>query len=222
MQERIAWRHSFAAGSFNPYSMRRYLLIALLCLNIAAIAQEDESGISSDFRSLNQCRIRTDMTGMKVLGTWGAANTVAGVAGMIAARDDDWKHFHQMNTVWGVVNLGIAGMGYLGARRERVKEYSNSHMLHRYESTKRLYLLNAGLDGLYIGTGAFLTQHARHGGDPELYRGFGRSLLLQGAGLLIFDVSMFCAHHSQDKRWYKILQGVAFTGTGLSLNYALN
>jgi len=203
--------------------MRRFhLLLLFLALGISAIAQDEESGISSDFHALNQARIRTDMTGMKVLGAWGAANTVAGVAGMIAAKEEDWKHFHQMNTVWGVVNLGIAGMGYLGARRERAKEMSNSRMLHRYESTKRLYLLNAGLDGLYIGTGAFLTQHARHSGDPELYRGFGRSLLLQGAGLLIFDASMFCAHHSRDKRWYKILQGVTFTGTGLSLNYALN
>lgn len=196
----------------------RFIIVALL---LTVIADAQSGNVNADFRSLSQQRIHTDMTGMKVLGTWGAVNTIAGIAGAIAADDPQWKHFHQMNAVWGVVNLSIAGLGYMGARRELGKEYSSSRALHRYESTKRLFLLNAGLDGLYIGTGAFLTQHARHSGDADLYRGFGQSLLLQGAGLLIFDVSMFCAHHSKDKLWYKALQGVTFTGNGIGLRYAL-
>ena len=127
-----------------------------------------------------------------------------------------------MNAAWGVINLSIAGLGYLGAKRELNKVYSSTQALHRYEATKRLYLLNAGLDGLYISTGAFLAEHAKHGGtNADLYRGFGKSLILQGAGLLLFDATMFTAHHHKDKRWYRALQGVCITGNGIGWRYAI-
>jgi hypothetical protein len=201
--------------------IRIFTLAALFtCLNVAIHAQSNDAAL--DFRALNQRRIHTDITGMKVLGTWGAVNTVAGITGALVANDDEWKHFHQMNAVWGVVNMSIAGLGYLGARRDRAKELSSTRALHRYEATKRLYLLNAGLDGLYIGTGAFLLARSRQSSDPDLHRGFGKSLVLQGIGLLAFDATMFCAHHHQDKRWYKLLEGVSFSGTGIGYRYALN
>lgn len=201
--------------------MTRVYILALLIFGLSAGAGAQSDDFNADFRSLNQTRIRTDMTGMKVLGTWGAVNTVAGIAGALSANDDEWKHFHQMNAAWGVINMSIAGLGYIGARRERSRELSNSGALHRYEATKRLYLLNAGLDGLYIGTGVFLLEHAKHSGNRDMLRGFGKSILIQGAGLLLFDATMFCAHHNKDKRWYKALQGVTFTGDGIGLRYAL-
>ena len=174
------------------------------------------------FSQLNVQRIHTDMTGMRVLGGWGLLHTVAGIAGTVAADQDDWKHFHQMNAAWGVVNLGIAGLGYLGARRELRKQYSPAQALHRYEATKRLYLLNAGLDGLYISTGVFLSEHAKHAGsNADLYRGFGKSLILQGAGLLVFDVTMFMAHHHKDKGWYRALQGLSVTGNGIGWRWMI-
>lgn len=176
---------------------------------------------TASFATLSKARTSTDLTGMKVLAGWGALNTVAGIAGFASADNEASKHFHQMNAAWGVINLSIAGLGYLGARRELKKTYTSSQALHRYEATKRLYLLNAGLDGLYIATGAFLSEHAKHtGGNRDMYRGFGKSLLLQGAGLLLFDVAMFTAHHRQDKRWYKVLQGVCLTGDGIGWRWA--
>jgi hypothetical protein len=180
------------------------------------------SGDSILFQNLSTRRIHTNMTGMRLLGTWGLANTVAGIAGAVSAKDKQWQHFHQMNAAWGVVNSGIAGLGYIGARRELNKSLSNSEGLHRYEATKRLYLINAGLDGLYIGTGFFLTEHAKHTSDhTELYRGFGKSLIVQGAGLLLFDVGMFLSHQRTDKSWYRAIQGLTVTGDGIGWRYAL-
>ncbi len=217
--------HAFVwiSTAFNAqyYAMRKILILALLLAAANLLNAQTEWSIT-DVNALNRQRIRTDMTGMKVLGTWGAVNTIAGISGAIAADNKEWRHFHQMNAVWGVVNMSIAGLGYLGAHRERNRELSADRALHRYESTKRLYLLNAGLDGLYIGTGAFLLSHSRNSDNPEMYRGFGKSLLLQGIGLLAFDATMFCAHQHQDKRWYKLLQGVSFSGTGIGIRYALN
>ena len=159
---------------------------------------------------------------MRVLGAWGLVNTIGGIAGAVTADREDWQYFHQMNAAWGIVNLSIAGLSYLGARREMGKAYSGSRALHRYESTRRLYLLNAGLDGLYIATGVYLTERARRGGDNEaLFRGFGKSLILQGAGLLLFDVNMLLAHGRRDRAWYRALQGVSLTGNGVGWRYVL-
>jgi hypothetical protein len=197
----------------------RYTIVLIMLLRAnSSIAGSGDTGA---FSALNAQRIRTDITGMRVLAGWGLLNTVEGIAGTATAEQDEWKHFHQMNAAWGVINSGIAGLGYLGARRELKKQYSRAEALHRYEATKRLYLLNAGLDGLYISTGVFLAAHAKHTGDADLYRGFGRSLILQGAGLLLFDATMFTAHHHKDKGWYRALQGLCITGNGIGWRYAI-
>jgi hypothetical protein len=53
-----------------------------------------------------------------------------------------------------------------------------------------------------------------------MYRGFGKSLLLQGIGLLMFDSGMYFAHGRADKAWYRVLQGVVVTGDGIGGRYA--
>jgi hypothetical protein len=200
--------------------MIRVLSFITICL--FAKGAYARGGDSSTIVDLNIHRLQIDRTGMRVLGAWGLASTVAGVAGAVSAKDEEWKRFHQMNAVWGIVNLGIAGLGYMGAGREMKKSFSNTEALHAYESDKRLYLINGGLDVLYIASGVFLTEHAKHSGDDAaMYRGFGKSLILQGAGLLLFDASMFLAHNRQDKAWYKALQGVCITGDGIGWRYAI-
>ena len=194
------------------------LSLLLLCSLHGYCGSLDTTG----FAALNARRIHTDLTGMKVLGAWGIVNTVGGIVGAIAAYDTKWKRFHEMNAAWGVINLSIAGLGYIGARRELGKHYSATQDLHRYEATKRLYLLNGGLDGLYIATGIFLKEHAKHSSQSDLYRGFGSSLVLQGAGLLLFDITMFTAHQNQDKRWYRALQGLSISGNGIGWNWVIN
>jgi hypothetical protein len=191
----------------------RYLFCAvLLCLTVFRALAGD--GDSMRFHVLNAQRIQTNRDGMYVLGTWGLVNTVGGIAGAVSTTDQEWQHFHQMNAAWGIVNTGIAFMGYLGTRKELAQSLSNMDALHRYEATKRLYLINAGLDVVYIATGLVLDRHGRRG-DRAVYRGFGKSLMLQGAGLLLFDVNMFLAHQRKDKRWYRALKGFYVSGEGI-------
>lgn len=190
-------------------------LFYLLGMTLRLQAQEIIS-----FASLNTQRIHTNTTGMQVLGAWGAANIVTGVTGYLTADDNEWRSFHQMNTLWGVVNLGIAGAGYLGARKEAKLSYTPADALRRHEANRRLFLLNSGLDGLYIGTGIYLTEHAKsETSHPEVWRGYGKSIALQGIGLLLFDAVMYAAHGRKDRQWYKLLQGVTMTGNGIGLHY---
>lgn len=193
------------------------LLIALLLPPFTSRCQHPDT---VSFRLLNSERIHTNLTGMKVLGAWGAVNLVSGAAGYLAADDRKWKSFHAMNALWGAVNGGITVAGYMGGRREARQAYSAADALHRYEATKRLFLLNAGLDGLYIASGIYLREHADQAQkSPEVWRGFGNSVLLQGAGLLLFDSFMFAAHQHRDKKWYRLLQGVQVSGNGVGVRY---
>lgn len=197
----------------------RYLL--LLLSTVFAVAAEAQS-FSVAAASLNQQRISTDITGMKVLAAWGAFNTAGGIAGSLSSDREEGQRFYQMSAVFGVVNLSIAGLGYYGAKREQAKKYDCSRSLNRYESTRRIYLLNAGLDGLYISTGLYLNARAQGAtAHPALLRGYGHALILQGAALLLFDVSMYTAHSRSSKGWYKAMQGICLTGDGIGLRYTL-
>jgi hypothetical protein len=197
--------------------MVKYLLTAALFLSMifSSFAQ------TSTFQGLHNKRINTDRTGMLVLGSWGAVNVLGGVTGYVIADGTEAQAFHGMNAIWGAVNFGIATAGYVGNRKEVKKEMDCSRMLHRYEATKRLYLLNAGLDVLYVGTGVALNSYADEFNNPARWRGYGKSIAMQGVALLIFDGTMFAMHHKQDKKWYKLLQGVCVTGDGIGFRYGI-
>ncbi len=198
--------------------MRIIITILLSLVTIQSMAQSLKMNDAA-FEQLNERRIATNKTGMTILGAWGAANIVGGVAGVLASSDQEWKSFHTMNALWGAVNLGIAGMGYMGARKEAKQTLSCDKMLDRYESGKRLFLINAGLDVAYIGSGVALSAYADDMNDSDRWRGYGRSVTMQGIFLLVFDGTMYALHQHNNKQWYKLLQGVCVTGNGLGFNY---
>lgn len=181
--------------------------------------QSRAQNITTSFEGLNAKKINTDKKGMMVLGTWGAANIVGGITGLIVANKEEARAFHTMNAIWGAVNLSIASLSYAGAKKDMKKEIDCDQMLHRYEATKRLYLLNAGLDILYIGTGVTLNAYADEFNNSARWHGYGKSIAVQGIALLVFDATMFSMHQKQDKNWYKLLQGVCFTGNGIGYCY---
>ncbi|OSZ79066.1 hypothetical protein CAP35_12690 [Chitinophagaceae bacterium IBVUCB1] len=197
---------------------KRLIIILLCCLvTVPLYAQKLADGAA--FTKLNVQRIKTNNTGMKILGAWGAANIVGGVTGALVATDKEWQSFHTMNALWGVVNLSIAGMGYAGARKEARENMSCDKMLSRYESGKRLFLINAGLDVIYIGSGMALASYADELDNPARWRGYGKSIMMQGIFLVLFDGTMFALHQHQNKNWYKLLEGVCVTGNGVGFRY---
>lgn len=199
--------------------MRVCLLFLALCL-YAQDTYAQQVNVN-DFQQLNERRILTNRRGMTVLSGWGAANLVAGGVGYFAANDEQWKAFHGMNAIWGAVNLGIGVLGYAGSRREQREQLSCSQMLGHYEAGRRTYLLNAGLDVAYIGTGALLCAYADRQTSPATCRGFGQGIALQGIFLLVFDGTMLTLHGSQNKKWYRLLEGVCVTGNGVGFRYTL-
>ena len=59
---------------------------------------------------------------------------------------------------------------------------------------QKLLLFNAGLDVGYMAFGGYLWEKGRNDGSQRLV-GYGQSLILQGAFLMAFDLTLFYFNH---------------------------
>lgn len=134
---------------------------------------------------------------MAVLGVWALLNLV--VSGYYVARTDkstEPHHFHLMNVGWNLVNAGLAVFGLLSAHPNQVAGMTLADSLTAQFNFEKILLFNAGLDVAYIATGSWLRARAASADQrPERLLGFGRSLWLQGAFLLVFDVGFYFVYH---------------------------
>lgn len=158
-------------------------------------------------------RSRLDQRGLIVLGGWAAGNLL--LSGIATGQTDGSAHyFHQMNIGWGAVNLALAGAGLRAARRAARTPGGPSagrpSAVRAQLRTENLYLFNAGLDVAYLATGAYFLEKSRHPAtdNPNRWRGYGQSLLLQGGFLLLFDGFQFATHHRHGRALYPLLSRV--------------
>jgi hypothetical protein len=137
---------------------------------------------------LNRNRELLAERGMGILGAWALLNLI--VSGYFVPRTDqrtELHYFHQMNVGWNLVNAGLAVYGLLMTLADSLIAQFNF---------EKILLFNAGLDVAYIATGSWLRAHAATTDRrPERLLGFGRSLWLQGAFLLVFDVGFYFVYH---------------------------
>lgn len=204
--------------NYNPLftvfckKMKKAILCLVLLISVvAAIAQPATDWLTP----FNQERFDMNKRGFVVLGSWSAANIIAGIVGQ-STTSGQAKYFHQMNMIWGSVNLLIALPGYIGARR------SNSHLtlaesLKGQSAVEKTFILNAGLDLAYITGGIWLLEKGNNK-NPDKYKGWGKSVLVQGAFLLLFDAVMFTSHNRHGKRIYKAMEGLRLGINGVGLN----
>lgn len=118
------------------------------------------------------------------LGAWSVASIVSGGALWAAGRFQDRPllvGLGRQSAAWGVVDLAIAVAGEVRRRRgdERPPEVVRRRL-------RRLLLVNAGLDVVYVGGGALLVRAGRAGRGPTVV-GDGVAVVVQGAFLLAFD-----------------------------------
>ena len=188
------------------------LLVALLLIIISYNASAQDS-----LRYFNQERYHITTTGMKVLGSWGIANTVVGGIGW-ANSSGQTKYFYQMNTFWGIANIGAAVLGYTGAEKARDKNYTVTETLKEQKKIQKIFLINAGLDVAYIGTGIYLDHRGNTHSDDKL-KGYGKAVILQGAFLLLFDGTMYGTHHNNGSKLRNFLarNPITFDGSKVGM-----
>ena len=144
-----------------------------------------------DYQSFYNGSLKINNTGMYILGTWALANIAAGAYGWATATGE-MKYFGQMNLFWNVINLSIAGFALYGNYTTDVSMMSGQEMLAKHLKTENILLINSALDVGYIGAG-FLMRHLSSGSVKrgDLLKGYGNSVIMQGAFLLVFDLVMY-------------------------------
>ena len=195
--------------------MKIALILALIFAAVIASGQD-----SYEFYSISQ---QTNKTGMYVLGTWALTNIATGAYGWNRFEGSD-KYFYQMNLMWNVVNLGIAGYAMYSFSQSDPLAMTAAEMLRDHVKKENLFLINAGLDVLYMGGGLYMRHLASQGHKrAEMLKGYGTSVILQGGFLVVFDLAMYIIQRqhrlSYDPGIFSFNLGLTPDGIGMILRF---
>ncbi|GAB4024803.1 hypothetical protein GCM10028809_03040 [Spirosoma gilvum] len=171
--------------------------------------------ITTDLREFTDQRIHHQNVLGLTLGGYALANIAVG---SIAAGQTvgETKYFHRMNVYWNLVNLGIAGVGLLGSRKQQAGNETVSEAIRKHETMKQILLLNTGLDVAYVIGGAYLRERAEtHPDQADQLRGYGKSIMVQGGFLLAFDLVNYIIFKKRGDKQERRLLAVGPDGLGI-------
>ena len=193
--------------------MRKLILLTVIALSASNAFSQQQA----DLNSFNRERNKITRNGMKVLAGWSAANVIYSAIAT-GQTTGTTRYFHQMNVMWGGINLGFAALGYLGVRNKDGLSLVQS--LKQQAGIEKTYLFNAGFDVAYIASGLYLKERSKNTTkNPQKLKGYGESIILQGAALLVLDGVMFTVHNRHGKKLYKMIDKMQLgvTGNGISM-----
>ena len=154
------------------------------------------SAYSQDYSTFYAKSQMINRSGMYVLGGWAITNIVVGAVGWKQTHGE-YRYFHQMNLFWNTINLTIAGFALAGTFSTDFMDMSGTEIMEKQLKSERLFIINAGLDLLYIGGGLYMNYRAtRSEKNRDLLSGYGKSIMLQGGFLLGFDLVMYFIQRS--------------------------
>jgi hypothetical protein len=158
------------------------------------------------------------------LGSWAVTNFIVSGIGWATVPDGEARYFHQMNVLWNTVNLGLAIPGYFKAKKE-VPPHTLAETMRLQRKTENIFLLNTGLDVLYVGSGFLLRNMAdKNGIKKDQYNGFGNGMLMQGGFLFLFDLTAYAIHKYHAKHGMpqaSMSIRMSSNGTGLTWNVGM-
>jgi len=171
----------------SPSSRTSLAVLLLLCVSFAA--QAAETTPEAFLATHNTEGVRLNRAAMGVLLGWAVLNIGTGTAGHFTTQGEP-RAFWQANAAWNVVNLAIGGFGLYGQLTATPETWDLGRSLAEGQKMEKLLLLNAGLDVGYVAFGGFLLERGLRTDSAQL-RGWGKSLLLQGGFLLLFDAVLW-------------------------------
>jgi hypothetical protein len=173
---------------------------------------------SDNLLQFNDLRLEKQRVGMLILGTWAAGNIATGV--LLAGQHKGENHyFHLMNVGWGVINLGLATAGYLGAIHGNPATFDAAATIIQQYNIEKILLLNTGLDVGYMLGGLYLMERSKNTRkNPERLKGFGKSIIMQGGFLFAFDLTFYLVHaNTRSAAWQQLLSSIYFDGNQIGL-----
>lgn len=167
-------------------------------------------------QNFNKERTEIDKRLMIGLGSWATSNfVVSGIGWATVPKSEDY-YFHQMNVLWNTVNLGLAIPGYFKAKNDnRALTLNETKKIQR--KTQNIFLINTGLDVIYISSGFLLRNSAQSNlSQKDRFNGFGNGLILQGGFLFIFDLTAYAIHKYHANKFLNNLE-ISPNGLGFTL-----
>jgi hypothetical protein len=199
----------------------KYILSSIFILiKLLSISQTD-----SIIKQFDNKKNKLNHNGMIVLTSWASANIIGSGIGYTLTKSEEEKNFHLMNASWGIVNLGIALPGLLANKKISATMYD---LQKSQTQAEKLFLANAILDVVYISGGFYMKEFASNQTDikkQERFNGFGNSVIIQGAGLMAFDLIMTILNNRNRKKHldpFLKKASISFTGNYIKLGYSLN
>lgn len=191
------------------------LFFCLLTVSVIAFSQKTE------LLKFEKERTGIQKRSMIALAGWSAANiVVSGIA--TDTRNKEMRYFHQMNVMWGGINLAIAGLGYWGASKEKINNPVLADVLKHQNRIEKTYLINAGLDVVYVGAGLLMNKTSDNQKNPEKFKGYGNSIMLQGAFLLVYDAILYAIHKNHGRQLKGVTEHISLSGGPGSVSLVYN
>lgn len=199
--------------------MLKYLTVLFFSIAIGCLSAQT-------LDEINEHRFRHTMNGSITLTSWAGANIIAGTIGYYATPAGEWKHFHEMNVYWNIVNLGL-GIPGLFAKKEKQMGLTLEQTVKRQHQTETIFLFNGALDLSYMTAGLLLRELGKNNPDQAVqdrWKGFGTSLIAQGGFLLLFDFVKYGVHKINGKKIDNHWKNLSIAphgayGLGLSMQY---
>lgn len=197
------------------------ILIGVLIFPVILSAQGHHE---QDLNAFNKERLYINKTGMGILTGWSLVNMAEGGIGYFSAKEGEAKYFHQMNGMWGVINVVLGATGLVQAIRDN-KTYDFQNSLKQQYKLEKVFLFNTALDIVYVSAGFYLREMAKTDlKRKDRFLGWGNSIILQGGFLCVFDAILFSVHNNHgNKKLEPIIRRAAFTlnenGIGLRFRF---
>ncbi|MCF8261564.1 MAG: hypothetical protein K9J12_12375 [Melioribacteraceae bacterium] len=194
--------------------MKTIIAVLLFLFSQQILMAQDLTNFYTEHLNINQ-------NGMLVLGAWAATNIVAGTTGYFLSQNAQVKNFHQFNALWNTVNLAIAYFSYTSNIGIDPSSLTNSEILKETNFLQNFLLLNAGLDAAYLMTGIYLKERSKNSEkNSSRLSGYGNGLLVQGAFLLVFDLSLYFIHQNNERlNLYPVIDQFGTIGAGIGLRF---
>ena len=147
------------------------------------------------------------------LAIWAGLNILVGIIFIFRAEAHCF-YFFVMNISWNLVNTGMAIFLYMHHNDVFERPISILNQMEYQRHIEKAIVFNLGLDLAFVATGFAMYYYGnipqvRH---PNLWLGFGISVILQGSFLLIQDLFFYRLHRKNHQKvyphWVRELEGL--------------
>ncbi len=152
-----------------------------------------------------------------VLGWWCFVNAIAGLPVLFIVKGF-WWYFMLMSLSWAAINFAVVLRMY---EHTIMGRFTKGNVYKRFEvqrHVEKMLLFNVGLDTAYVFAGLYLHTLSRVPGIgyPELWAGFGWSVIIQGAFLLVHDNIFHWMHLVNFRKCKPFLENLIETQLAIS------